>query len=61
MVELTDGKSRIFVCWLYAEDVQEGETKSEAVDRLILAAGYEGRNDYFDFWVTRKGGALKQA
>jgi hypothetical protein len=47
-VELKNGNDRLFVCWLYPEDVKEGETKSQAVDRLMKEAEYESREDFWN-------------
>jgi hypothetical protein len=51
-VELQHGAQRLFVCWLYPKDVREGEKRSEAVDRLLIQAGYSGRSDYWQFWTN---------
>jgi hypothetical protein len=52
MVEMKKGNESMFVCWLYKEDVQPKETRAQAVDRTLIAAGYEGRQDFWYF----KGG-----
>lgn len=47
-VHMKKGEERLFVCWLTDFDPLEGETKSQAVDRILTNAGYESREDFWN-------------
>ncbi|MED4342847.1 hypothetical protein [Bacillus licheniformis] len=47
-VMLKDGDQKLFVCWLYQEEIQEGESPSKAVDRQLKEAGYSSREDFWE-------------
>jgi hypothetical protein len=47
-VMMKNGDQKLFVCYLYHDEIQEGETPSEAVDRFLKEAGYNSREDFWE-------------
>lgn len=50
-VMMKNGEEMIFVTWIGDSELAPNETKSQAIDRMLNASGYEGRED---FWNTKK-------
>jgi hypothetical protein len=56
-VEINHNGKRIFVMWLAFDQIQDGETKPQACDRMIAEGGFEDRIDLFEYQLKLQKGA----